>query len=505
MPVRRMPARVDAELPTGLPVGPGWQDPAGTAPVLDAWTGKHLRDVPEGTPVLAAEAMAHAEELRAAARRTTSATRKRLVRSCADALRERRAELEDLLVLETGKPRRDCRVEVERTLSCWEASAEEVGRNEGELVPVDLQSGGEDMLAWYKRRPLGSVVAIAGFNYPLLLASHKVAPALAVGTPAVLKPAPATALSALWLTAVVREALRTEGLDEGLLQCLTGGPEVGRALVEDERAAIVSFTGSAEVGHRIARSAAPRRTVLELGSNAALIVSGSADVEEAVAAVTRGAFYANGQACISVQRVLVLDGVDPGFERKLADALDGVVVGDPWEMTTDVAALIDERAAARVRKSVEDARERGARVLGEAPVPEGGVPAGTERALVSPQLLADVPEDDPLWREEVFAPVACVRRVRDLDEAVRLVNDSRYGLQAAIYTADLAEAHRAVDALEVGGVVVNQIPGFRSDVMPYGGVKDSGVGREGPRWAMEEYTVTRMALVRIPQRKGERS
>ena len=502
MTVRRMPAGVDAELPPGLPVGPGRKAPDRTEPMTDAWTGEHLRDVPQGTAALADEAMEHAEGLRPAARRTTSAARKRLVRTCAEALRERSAELEDLLVLETGKPRRDCRVEVQRTLSCWEAAAEEVGRNEGELVPVDLQPGGEDMIAWYRRRPLGTVVAIAGFNYPLLLASHKVAPALAVGTPSVLKPAPATALSALWLTAIVRGALREEGMDEGLLQCLTGGADVGRALVEDPRAAIVSFTGSARVGHRIARSAAPRRTVLELGSNAALIVTGSADLDEAVDAVVRGAFYANGQACISVQRVLVLDTVDPGFEDRLAEALDGVVVGDPWDEGTHVAALIDAGAAARVEASVAAARERGARVLGRAPVPETVASSGAARSLVAPQLLADVPTDDELWREEVFAPVACVRRVRDLDEAVRVANDSRYGLQAAIYTADLAEAHQAVDELEVGGVVVNQIPGFRSDVMPYGGVKDSGVGREGPRWAMEEYTVTRMAVVRIPRKGG---
>ncbi|WP_204366928.1 aldehyde dehydrogenase family protein [Nocardiopsis ganjiahuensis] len=502
MPVRRMPPRIDAELPAGLPVGSGWKAPDRTAPMVDAWTREHLRDVPEGTAALADEAMEHAEGLRAAARRTTAAARKRLVGRCAAELRERSGELEDLLVLETGKPRRDCRVEVQRTLSCWEASAEEVGRNEGELVPVDLQPGGEDMLAWYRRRPLGTVVAIAGFNYPLLLASHKIAPALAVGTPSVLKPAPATALSALWLTAIVRGALREEGMAEGLLQCLTGGPDVGRALVEDPRAAVVSFTGSARVGHEIARSAAPRRTVLELGSNAALIVTGSADPAEAVDAVVRGAFYANGQACISVQRVLVLDDVDRGFEAGLAEALDGVVVGDPWDGATHVAALIDEGAAARVDASVAAACGRGARVLGRAPVPEAAASAAAARSLVAPQILVDVPVDDELWREEVFAPVACVRRVRDLDEAVRVANDSRYGLQASIYTADLAEAHQAVDELEVGGVVVNQIPGFRSDVMPYGGVKDSGVGREGPRWAMEEYTVTRMAMMRIPRKGG---
>lgn len=503
MPARRIPERLGAELPPGLAVGSGWQSPGAGSPVLDAWTKEHLRDAPEGTVALAEEAMEHAETLRSAARRATSGTRKRLVRRCAEALGERQQEFEDLLVLETGKPRRDCRVEVQRTLSCWAASAEEVGRNEGELVPVDLQSGGEGMLAWYQRRPLGTVVAIAGFNYPLLLASHKVAPALAVGTPVVLKPAPATTLSALWLTAIVREALRAEELDEGIMQCLTGGPEVGRALVEDPRAAIVSFTGSAQVGHEIARSAAPRRSVLELGSNAALIVTGSADLEEVVNAVIKGAFYANGQACIAVQRVLVLDDVDESFERKLVDALDGVVVGDPWEETTDVAALIDERAAARVRKSIEAACERGARVLGRAPVPPDVSSSSAARALVGPQLLAEVPSDEELWREEVFAPVACVRRVRDLDEAVRVVNDSRYGLQASIYTGDLAEAHQAIDELEVGGVVVNQIPGFRSDVMPYGGVKDSGVGREGPRWAMEEYTVTRMALVRMPSRRKD--
>lgn len=485
------------EVPRGLPVGQKWTSSRAAASVVDAWTQEHLTEVPNGSEELASIALEHADELRHDFRRTSAATRKRLVQQCAMRLSSRRGQLEDLLILETGKPRRDCRTEVARTLSCWEASAEEVGRDQGELVPVDLQPGGENMLAWYQRRPLGTVVAIAGFNYPLLLASHKVAPALAVGAPVILKPAPATPLSALWLTALIREALVEGCLPPGLIQCITGGPDVGDALVNDDRAAVVSFTGSAKVGHAIARTAAPRRTVLELGSNAALVVTRSADIEEVVRAVVRGGFYANGQACIAVQRLIVLDDVDATFEARLSEAVEQVVLGDPWDEQTEVAALINGRAGAHVAASVEGAVQRGAQILAATPRPPGIRP-GLEEALVTPQVLTDVGTDDPLWREEIFAPVVCLHRVKDIHEAIQLVNDSRYGLQAAIYTGDLAEAHLAIDELEVGGVVVNQIPGFRSDVMPYGGVKDSGIGREGPRWAAQEYTDIRMALVRVP-------
>ncbi len=507
MDAGRFPSALFEEVPAGLPVGPAWVTPSISSPVVDAWTGEDLAQVPVADVATAQSALTHAAQLCMAFAKISSAVKKQVVSDCVEGLRRNRHLLEDLLILETGKPRRDCRTEVARTISCWEASVEEVGRNLGELVPVDLQPGGEGMTAWYRRRPLGTVVAIAGFNYPLLLASHKIAPALAVGAPFILKPAPATPLSALWLVSLVRRSLRSAGLDESIAQCLTGGAEVGNALVSDERAAVVSFTGSAAVGHAIAKAAAPRRTVLELGSNAALIVTGSANLDDAVDAVVRGAFYANGQACISIQRIIVTADVAEDFEDRLSEAVQRLAVGDPWDEETQVAALIDSAAGQRVQETLQSARNAGARTVARREAPEAVNARHAGGALIMPELLADVSDDEALWNEEIFAPIAAVRRVGDLDEAFQVANDSRYGLQASIYTADLGEALRAAEELEVGGVVVNQIPGFRSDVMPYGGVRDSGVGREGPRWAMEEYTVTRMVMMRMPsgaEQVGER-
>lgn len=485
------------EVPYGLPIGEDWIETTSHDTICDVWTQEHITEVAQGTDAMAATALAAAESHRTMFVKTHSHTRKALLAACTAKLAERREELIELLIHETGKPRKDCRTEVNRTLSCWEAAAEEVGRDQGELVPVDLQPGGENMTAWYRRVPLGVVVGIAGFNYPLLLASHKVAPALAVGTPIVLKPAPAAPLSVLWLTTLIRQTLDEHDLPRAIVQCLTGGPEVGHALVSDERTAVVSFTGSAQVGHKIAASAAPRKTVLELGSSAAMIVTGSANVDEAVDAVVRGGFYANGQACISVQRLIVLDEVDESFENRIREAVAHVKVGDPWDEDTDVAALIDDAARDRVVNQIDDALRQGASTLAEAPGPSNVGPIPD--SLVTPQVLVDIPDGHTLWDEEIFAPVVCLRRVSDFDEAIRVANDSRYGLQASIYTNDLSQAYAAIDSLEVGGIVVNQVPGFRSDVMPYGGFKDSGAGREGPRWAAQEYTATRMALVRVPK------
>ncbi|HEY2059192.1 MAG TPA: aldehyde dehydrogenase family protein, partial [Amycolatopsis sp.] len=388
-----------------------------------------------------------------------------------------------LLVLETGKPLVDCRVEVARTIVTWEAAAEEVSRLHGETVPLDLLPSGDGLVGFWKRKPIGVVVGIAGFNYPLLLASHKIAPAIAAGCPVVVKPAPQTPLATLWLVHLVRSATSVPSM----VQLVTGDAAVGSALVTDRRVGAVSFTGSAAVGHRIARDAAPTKTLLELGSNAALVVAEDADLEAAADAVLRGGFYASGQACISVQRVLVVSSVAEEFTAKVLARLGEVVTGDPRLSETRVSALIDRRSTERAREWVDKATAAGARVLAGGSLREG---------VLEPTVLADVPDGVECWDEEVFAPVVCLRTVSDVDEAFAAVNASRYGLHAAVFSRSLRTAFRALDELEVGGVIVNEVPGFRSDTMPYGGVKDSGIGREGPRFAVEELTVTRMAVLR---------
>ncbi|MBB1156630.1 MULTISPECIES: aldehyde dehydrogenase family protein [Amycolatopsis] len=471
------------DYPDGLPIGPGWVSTVDTADVVFPYDGTVIGTAPVGTAVLASRAVDEAVAVAREVASLPSRTRRALLNDVASAVRERRAEFEQLLVLETGKPLVDCQVEVARTIVTWEAAAEEVSRLHGETVPLDLLPSGDGLVGFWKRKPIGVVVGIAGFNYPLLLASHKIAPAIAAGCPVVVKPAPQTPLATLWLVHLVRSCTDLPAM----VQLVTGAASVGSALVTDRRIGAVSFTGSAAVGHQIARDAAPTKTLLELGSNAALVVAEDADLDAAADAVLRGGFYASGQACISVQRVLAVSSVAAEFTDKVLARLGEVTVGDPRSLSTRVSALIDERSTARVAEWVDKAIAAGARLLAGGSVRDG---------VLEPTVLADVPDGVECWDEEIFGPVVCLRTVSDVDEAFAAVNSSRYGLHASVYSRSLKTAFRALDELEVGGVVVNEVPGFRSDTMPYGGVKDSGIGREGPRFAVEELTVTRMAVLR---------
>jgi acyl-CoA reductase-like NAD-dependent aldehyde dehydrogenase len=473
--------------PAGLPVGEGWIDPGSTAPVHFPYTGELVAQAPVGTSALAQQAVSVAHELRGTVADLPSHVRRAALTEAHRRLTERRADLERLLVLETGKPLVDCRVEVDRTLLTLLTAAEEVARLHGETVPLDLLPSGEGLVGFWVRKPVGVVVGIAGYNYPLLLAAHKLAPALAAGCPVVVKPAPQTPFATLWLVHVVREALAAAGAPRGAVQLVTGGVEVGVALTTDPRVAAVSFTGSAAVGHRIAKDAAPTKVLLELGSNAALVVAADADVEAAADAVVRGGYYASGQACISVQRVVVVEPAREAFLDALGRRIGEVAVGDPREASTRVSALIDAASTERVRSWVASAIDAGGTLVHGGDVVDG---------VLQPTVLADVPDGENAWDEEVFGPVVVVRTVANLDAAVDAVNRSRYGLHASVFTESLGTAFTAIDRIEAGGVVVNEVPGFRSDVMPYGGVKDSGVGREGPRFAIEELTVTRMAVIR---------
>lgn len=467
--------------PSGLPIGDGWVEPAATADVIFPYDGSVVMPAPVGNAELAGRALEEALAVAPAMAALPSHARRRALMAAHDALAARREEFEHLLVLETGKPLVDCRVEVARTLVTLTTAAEEVARLHGETVPLDLLPAGEGLVGFWTRRPIGVVVGITGFNYPLLLAAHKIAPAVAAGCPVIVKPAPATPLATLWLVHLLRES---GALPNAAVQLVTGDVEVGRTLVEDRRIGAVSFTGSAAAGHIIARNAAPTKVLLELGSNAALVVAADADLEAAADAVVRGGYYASGQACISVQRVLVEEPVAAEFRELLAARMKDVVVGDPRLPETRVAPLIDPSATDRVLDWIAAS---GAEVV------TGGVRDGR---AIAPTLLANVPDGVAAWDEEIFGPVVCVRTVPDLETAFATVNASRYGLHVSVFTRSLATAFAAIDRIEAGGVVVNEVPGFRADNMPYGGVKDSGIGREGPRFAIEEFTVTRMAIIR---------
>lgn len=474
-------------LPAGLPVGSGWATDTGSAPVVFPYDGSIVADGPVGT---IAHAEAALEAGLAAVRsvgRLSSAVRRAVLIDVERELVSHREQMIELLIAETGKTRADSAVEFERTVFTWSATAEEVSHLHGETVPLDLQESGAGMVGFWQRKPIGLVIGIAGFNAPLLLASHKIAPAIAAGCPVICKPAPATPLATLWLAEMVRRAAAAHGAPTEIVQVVTGDPEVGARMTTDPRIGAVSFTGSAAVGHAIARDAAPRKALLELGSNAALVVDVDADLDKAASAVLRGGFYFNGQACIAVQRVIVCDAVVDEFVGKLGARIGELTVGDPRDASTRVAPLINQAATERTVAWLAEAEAAGATML------HGGKVVDR---TIEPTILLDVPETASVWCEEVFAPVVAIRSVPDLSSALEMVNRSRYGLHASVFTRSLATAFSAIEDLEVGGVVINEVPGFRSDIMPYGGVKDSGIGREGPRFAIEELTVTRMAIIR---------
>lgn len=457
-----------------------------TEPVVFPYDGNPIGTAPVGSPELAGRALDHAVQLRPAVRRLPAHARRSVLLAVHAELRRRHRELADLLVLETGKPVVDCQTEVDRATLTVQTAAEEVARIHGETVPLDLSAAGEGLTGLWLRQPIGVVVGITGFNYPLLLAAHKLAPAIAAGCPIIAKPAPQAPLAVLALAAMFRAALREVGAPPGAVQVVTGGAEVGATLVADRRIGAVSFTGSATVGHRIARAAAPTKVLLELGSNSALIVAADAELGAAAVAVAQGGFYASGQACISVQRVLVERPVAQAFLDALLPRVAALRAGDPRLASTQVSALIDPAATQRVLNWVSHAEQAGATTL------LGGT---ATNGVLAPTVLLDVPDEVHAWDEEIFGPVVCVRVVADFDEAVATSNRSRYGLHASVFTSGLHTTLRAIYDLDVGGVVINAVPGFRADNMPYGGVKDSGLGREGPRFAIEELTVTRMAII----------
>lgn len=474
--------------PAGLPVAGAWTTEGITnSPVTFPYDGSLVAEAPVGTVDHAQQALDAGLAVQPAVAALPASVRRQLLLDIRQSIEERRSEFEQLLVAESGKPLVDCRTEVNRTLFTWSAAAEAISSIHGETVPLDIQAGGEGMIGYWTRKPVGLVIGIAGFNYPLLLATHKIAPCIAAGCAVICKPAPNTPLATLWLVHLIHEAADALGVPRDIVQMVTGGPDVGSTLTSDPRIGAVSFTGSAAVGHQIARDCAPRKALLELGSNAALIVTADADLDAAADAVIRGGFYGNGQACISIQRITADATIIEDFSKRVLARMDEVVIGDPRHEETRVAALIDERSTQRVSGWIDEAVRSGAQVASGGKV--------VDRTL-QPTVLVDVPDGVQVWDEEIFGPVVCIREVADFDEAVTLVNKSRYGLQASVFTTSLATAFRAIDQIEAGGVVINQVPGYRNDIMPYGGVKDSGIGREGPRFAIEELTVTRMTVIK---------
>ncbi|MFD8528669.1 aldehyde dehydrogenase family protein [Streptosporangium canum] len=397
-------------------------------------------------------------------------------------LAERAEEIARLIMEENGKPIFWARGEVNRAISTFRFAAEETRRLGGEAVRLDTEAASAGRLAYVSRVPHGPVLAITPFNFPLNLVAHKVAPAIAVGAPIIVKPAPATPISSL----VLGEILAETALPEGMFSVLPVPNDRAAGLVDDPRLPVVSFTGSGPVGYAIMDQVPRKHVTLELGGNAAAVVLADADLDWAASRVALFSNYQAGQSCIAVQRVIVEESVREDFVARLVPAVEALVTGDPADDRTQVGPLVSVEAAERVEQWIKEAVAAGARLLA------GGTRDG---ATVAPTVLADVPHDAKVSCEEVFGPVMIIQSVPGVDEAFAAVNDSRYGLQAGIFTRNLDIAFRANRELEVGGVIIGDVPSYRADQMPYGGVKDSGVGREGVRSAMADFTYEKVMVL----------
>lgn len=450
------------------------------------YDGTVVAELDLATPDQVEHAVAAADEVRHEAAALPAHVRARALLTVCERLDSRADEIAQLITAESGKPLKWARVEVARAVSTFRWAAEESRRWGGELQRLDTDPAAEGRIAVVRRFPRGPVLGITPFNFPLNLVAHKVAPALAVGAPIVVKPAPKTPLGALVLGEIVAET----DLPAGMVSVLAVPNEQAESLTSDPRLPVVSFTGSGPVGFAI-RAAVPNKHVtLELGGNAAAMVcadwSSDADLDHAANRIATFANYQAGQSCIAVQRVLVDRSLYDEFVPRLLAAVQALHDGDPRDEGTDVGPLIDETAARRVEEWVDEARDAGAKVL------TGGVRTGTS---YEPTVIVDAPADSRVLREEVFGPVVAVVPFDGHDDGFTKINDSRYGLQAGVFTHDLQVAFRAHRELEVGGVIVGDVPSYRADQMPYGGVKESGVGREGVRFAMEDLTYERVLVL----------
>ncbi len=419
-------------------------------------------------------------------RRQPAYERGRILREISAGIRDRREELGRLIALESGKTIRDSLVEVDRAVLTFRLGAEEAERMTGELIPLDLMPASKDRVGITRRFPIGPIAAISPFNFPLNLAAHKLSPAIASGNPIVLKPPSKDPLTML----AVAEIIDAAGVPAGSVSILPMTRELGDRMVADPRFKLLTFTGSPSVGWRMKERAGKKRVVLELGGNAGVIVDKSADLDWAVKRCLMGAFSYAGQVCISVQRAFIHEDIWTEFMDRFVAGAEALKIGDPLDPTTDLGPMVDANAAGRTQRWVDEAVALGGTVR------TGGQADGT---FFPPTVLTDVPMAAQVCSNEAFAPLVVAFPFRELDDAIAQVNDSMFGLQTGVFTNDLAGAWRAFAELEVGGVIINDVPTYRIDHMPYGGVKDSGLGREGLRYAMDDMTEIRIMVLAQPQ------
>ena len=460
-----------------------WVDSPKSTTIVSPFSGQPVDTVPAATPEQIEQTLAAAEKGAVAMAKLAAHERSQILNRAADIFAKKVEEFAQTVSLEEGKPLSESRGEASRMPDLLRLSAFEGTQLRGETLPVDAQAGVRGKLAYTVRVPCGIVVAISPFNYPLLLVIHKIGPALAAGNAVILKPASTTPLSSLKLTEVLLEA----GLPEHGLQCITGsGAVIGPALCSDRRVRKISFTGSTEVGEQLAKVAGVKKLSLELGSNSPLVVLPDADLEKVADATAIGGYVNAGQVCISTQRVLVHRKVYSDFLDALKPRVEKIKVGDPLAEGTMLSAMISVKDAERVESWVKEAVGSGARVV------TGGT---RERAMFAPTVVADVKAEMRISCEEVFGPAVAVTPVKSVDEAIALANDSVYGLGAGIFTRDINSAFRFAREVQSGTIQINWTPLWRADLMPYGGFKGSGIGREGPKYAVEEMTEIKTVVV----------
>ncbi len=408
-----------------------------------------------------------------------------ILRNISAGIKARREELGKIMAREAGKPIRDALIEVDRAVITFRLGAEEAERMVGETIPLDLMPASKGRVGITRRFPIGPIAGISPFNFPLNLAAHKLSPAIASGNTIVLKPPSKDPLTMLTVAEIIEEA----GPPAGSVSILPMTRELGDKMVADERFKLLTFTGSPSVGWRMKERAGKKKVVLELGGNAGVIVDKSADLDWAVRRLLVGAFTYAGQVCISVQRMFVHEDIWDELMKRFVEGAKSIKMGDPLDPETELGPMVDGAAAERTQRWVDEAVAMGGKVL------LGGKADGN---FFPPTILTDVPPQAQVCSNEAFAPLAVAFRFNDFGDAIRQVNDSMFGLQTGVFTNDLANSWRAFNELEVGGVIVNDVPTYRIDHMPYGGVKDSGLGREGLRWAIEDMTEVRIMVLAQP-------
>lgn len=451
-------------------------------PVINPYDGSVVGTVPEFSEQDVRDAISRAVQAAPIMASMPAHQRGSILNKAAQLIAGQVDEIARIMARENGKPLKYARLEAQRAVDTFNFAADEARRLHGETIPLDASAGGVGKIGYFIRVPVGVIAAITPFNFPLNLSVHKVAPAIAAGCTVVMKPAPATPMTVLKLAEILREA----GLPDGAFEVITGGAEVGSWLTTDPRINMISFTGSPAVAHHITKTAGLRRVVLELGGNAATIIDEDANLDAAISRTIMGSFSYSGQVCISIQRIYIHRKRYEEFRTRFIAAAEKLKLGDPLSDQTDIGPLINDASAERIERWLDEAVAQGASIV------TGGTHEGR---MFAPTVLENVHSGMQVMCAEAFGPLVSLVPFDDFEDALTMADEGNFGLQAGVYTRDLNKAMRAVQRLNVGGVIINDVPTLRIDNMPYGGNKDSGIGREGPRFAIEEMTTLKMVVI----------